>query len=195
VRNRSGRIVGAVELFSDSSSRAAMVARIEELEKLVLLDTLTRLANRRYVEMGLETRMQELKRFGWPVGFLFFDLDRFKAVNDRYGHETGDEVLKMIAETLVKHSRPFDLFGRWAGDEMVGIVRNVDEELLRRIGQRLLLMVEHSYVCRGSTRVHVTLSMGCTLLRPEDTIETLVQRADQLMYRSKREGGNRLTLG
>jgi diguanylate cyclase (GGDEF)-like protein/PAS domain S-box-containing protein len=190
VRNPHGEIVGAVELFSDNSPKVAFQARIQELEKLVLLDPLTRLGNRRYVEMSLHARLHELERFGWPVAILFMDIDDFKQVNDRYGHDVGDEALRMVANTLLNNSRPFDLFGRWGGDELVGILGHVEEDDLCGIGNRLLVLVQNSYLSHGPERIHVTLSAGVTMARPGDKVETLLKRADRLLYQSKGQGGN-----
>ena len=116
-----GKVTGGVELFTDISSFKALELRIKELEEMALLDNLTRLANRNYMEKEMLVRFEEQKRLGVPFGILFMDIDHFKRFNDTYGHDVGDHVLRFVADTLVKNSRPFDVVGRWGGG---GVYRN-----------------------------------------------------------------------
>ena len=98
----SGKVIGAVEIFSDNSPKLAITQKIKELEKMALLDPLTELANRRYIESNIQTKLDEMNRYDWPLGILFMDIDRFKNINDSYGHDIGDKVLIMVSNTLVK---------------------------------------------------------------------------------------------
>ncbi|WP_224962910.1 sensor domain-containing diguanylate cyclase [Geomonas subterranea] len=191
----SGTVIGGVEMFSDSSHQAVNELRLQELEKLALLDGLTQLANRRYLDRELESRLEELNRYDIPFGILFMDIDDFKGVNDRYGHETGDRVLQFVAGTLSANSRPFDLYGRWGGEEFVGIIRNVTAANLKHLGQRLRRLVEKSFVLVEGEALRVTISIGATMAVENDTVQTLLSRADALMYQSKAAGKNRLTIG
>jgi diguanylate cyclase (GGDEF)-like protein/PAS domain S-box-containing protein len=190
-----GEVIGGVEMFSDSSNQAANEQRLQELEKLALLDELTQLANRRYLERELDARLEEMSRYDIPFGVLFMDLDDFKRVNDEYGHDTGDRVLSFVGKTLSANSRPFDLYGRWGGEEFVGVVRNVSAGNLKHMGQRLRKLVEKSFLLVGEERLRVTISIGATMALPGDTLQSLLQRADMLMYQSKAAGKNRLTIG
>jgi diguanylate cyclase (GGDEF)-like protein/PAS domain S-box-containing protein len=194
IRDTSGEIIGTLELFGDISSKSATLLRIKELEKLSMTDPLTRIANRRYLESELQTRLQELVRFNWPFGLLYMDLDHFKDINDTFGHEVGDLVLKAVAQTVVTNVRPFDLFGRWGGEEFISIMRNVDKDSLFHVGDRLRMLVEAGDVVIENKKVNVTVSLGGTMARPDDTVERLVNRADRLMFRSKAAGKNRLTV-
>jgi diguanylate cyclase (GGDEF)-like protein/PAS domain S-box-containing protein len=195
LRDDDGNVIGGVETFSDLSSRAADELRFKELEKLALLDRLTQIANRHYLERELEARLEELKRYGTSFGVMFMDIDNFKLVNDRYGHEMGDRVLQFVAGTLSSNSRSFDVYGRWGGEEFVGIARNVDSANLEQTGQRLRKLVEKSFLMVDGKRLGVTISIGATMATKTDTIATLIQRADELMYLSKSAGRNRLTMG
>ena len=190
-----GKIIGGVEMFSDNSNKNANDLRLLELEKLALLDGLTQLANRRYLERELEARLEEMSRYDIPFGVLFMDLDDFKRVNDHFGHDTGDRVLRFVSATLNANSRPFDLYGRWGGEEFVGIVRNVSFANLKHMGQRLRKLVEKSFLLEAGENLRVTVSIGATMALKGDSIPTLLQRADALMYQSKAAGKNRLTLG
>lgn len=111
--DENGNIIGGIELFADISSQEANELRVKELEKMALLDNLTQLANRNYIDREIQIKFEERKRFDMPFGILFMDIDHFKKVNDTYGHDLGDDVLKFVASTFVANARPFDLYGRW----------------------------------------------------------------------------------
>ncbi len=187
-------VSGAVQVFVDNSSRIASLHKIEELQRLVIIDHLTGLTNRRFIEMSLEARLNEMQRYGWPFGVLFIDIDNFKSINDLYGHETGDNVLKMIAQTFISNSRPFDVTGRWGGEEFVSIIFNVDRERLFDVANRLRILIEQSVMTVDSVILRVTVSVGATLANSEDTIESLIRRADRLMYHAKISGKNRVMI-
>jgi diguanylate cyclase (GGDEF)-like protein/PAS domain S-box-containing protein len=191
IRDETGAIVGAVETFSDNSAKSRMEERVAELEKLALLDSLTGLANRRYVESQILARLEELRRNGWPFGLLFIDIDHFKQVNDRFGHEVGDQVLRMVGQTLDASSRYFDLAARWGGEEFLVLLGNTEKPLLPDIGERFRTLVERSSMT-GSEPVRVTISVGGTVGHAEDTVETIVRRADQKLYEAKASGRNRV---
>ncbi|GFO65657.1 sensor domain-containing diguanylate cyclase [Geomonas paludis] len=193
--DETGKVIGGVEMFSDNSGQVHNDERLLELEKLALLDGLTQLANRRYLDRELESRLEELHRYDIPFGILFMDLDDFKKINDRYGHETGDRVLQFVSGTLSANSRPFDLYGRWGGEEFVGIIRNVNAANLKHMGHRLRRLVEKSFVLVEEEALRVTISIGATMAVKNDTVQTLLARADGLMYQSKAAGKNRLTIG
>lgn len=193
IRDGEGKVVGAVEIFRDNSSRLAILQRLDDLEKLAFLDSLTNLANRRYIEMSLQSRLSEMERYGWSFGVLFADVDHFKQVNDRYGHEIGDQVLKMIATTMLRSARPFDVVGRWGGEEFLAIIANVSELQLYSMANRYRALVAQSYLPVDSDVLRVTISVGATVAHPGDTLTTLVRRADRLLYQSKTSGRNRVS--
>lgn len=194
LRDESGAIVGAAEVFVDGSTRLAAMDRMQELERLALFDPLTELANRRYLEMEIHNRLAEVKRYGWPFGVILADIDHFKKVNDQYGHNEGDQVLRATARTLSANARPFDLYGRWGGDEFVGVIRNVGADALRAIAERMRRLIESCYITTPIGPLRVTISVGAALVNPEDDADTLLKRADRLLYRSKEAGRNRMTL-
>jgi len=195
LKDTSGKVVGGIELFTDMTNLLAHNIRIKELEKIALLDTLTQLANRNFLEREFEARFQEMNRYNVPFAVLFIDIDHFKKINDSYGHDVGDMVLKFVANTLVANSRPFDLFGRWGGEEFIGIIRNIDTDELVLLGNRIRALIEHSYLLHHDSKLSVNVSIGATLARHDDTLASLIKRADNLLYESKRLGRNRLTLG
>jgi diguanylate cyclase (GGDEF)-like protein len=189
-----GNVIGGIELFTDISNQSANALRIKELEKLALLDHLTRIPNRNYIEKEIQIRFEEKKRFDIPFGILFMDIDHFKKFNDTYGHDVGDDVLKFVANTFVANSRPFDLYGRWGGEEFIGVIRNISRDDLENLGDRLRLLIKNSYVVHENKQLHVTISIGATLVKKNDTVSSLIKRADTLLYKSKAEGRNRLSI-
>lgn len=193
--DNDGIIIGGIELFTDISNQEAIKLRVKELEELALLDNLTRLANRNYIEREIKNRFQEKKRLNVPFGVLFMDIDHFKKINDSYGHVVGDNVLKFIARSFVANARSFDLYGRWGGEEFIGIIRNVEGKELELIGNRVRVLVENSYIIHENKKLYVTISIGATLVKEDDTIDSLIKRADSLMYKSKTAGRNCLTNG
>lgn len=195
ISDKDGNIIGGIELFTDISNQAANELRVKELEKLALLDNLTQLANRNYIEREIQSRFEENTRFHVPFGILFIDIDHFKKCNDTYGHDTGDDVLKFVANTFVANARPFDLYGRWGGEEFIGIIRNINEKDLESLGNRLRSLIENSFILREKERLHVTISIGATIVRKGDSTGSLIKRADTLLYKSKASGRNRLTIG
>ncbi|MBN2038843.1 MAG: GGDEF domain-containing protein [Spirochaetes bacterium] len=190
-----GEVIGGIELFSDISNVKYIETRMKELEEMAMMDNLTRLANRNYIEKEMSLRLEENKRYDVPFGIIFLDIDHFKKFNDTYGHDVGDLVLKYVAETLVKNSRPFDVIGRWGGEEFIGIMRNIEGEYLKIFADRLRMLIESSYIKQDENILQVTVSMGVTNVHIDDNIKSIIKRADNLLYKSKNNGRNRITMG
>ena len=195
LKDALGQIIGAAEFFTDISNQEIMSERIRELEQMALLDPLTRLPNRHHLEPSLISRLNERDRFGLHFGLLFLDLDHFKRINDLHGHDVGDRVLQTVANTLKVSVRPFDTVGRWGGEEFVCIVRSAGEAVLRSVAQRLLVAIGTSTVQTADRIINISVSIGATMVTERDSLETLVKRADQLMYASKQRGRSRITYG
>ncbi len=193
MKNDAGAVVGAIEVFSDNSAHLQMTQRLAQMEQLALLDSLTGLANRRYLESLFRSRLEELSRNNWQFGALFADIDNFKSINDRYGHDVGDQVIKMVGRTLDTSSRYFDVVGRWGGEEFVAIISNAEEKELVEIGERMRTLVEHSML-NVPEYLFVTVSVGGAQAVLGDTIESLVRRADEKLYQAKKSGKNRLCI-
>jgi diguanylate cyclase (GGDEF)-like protein/PAS domain S-box-containing protein len=190
LRDGSGQIIGAVESFSDNSSVVAARQRVTNLLQEAESDALTGLFNRRTIERKLQGSLAERQEEGLPFGLLFVDIDFFKRVNDTYGHEVGDQTLKMVAETLRHSLRDTDLVGRWGGEEFVVVLYGVDRRRLAAVANKLRALIELSAFHHEQNSIQVTASIGATLSQPGDTLSALVRRADQLLYRSKAAGRN-----
>ncbi len=190
-----GNIIGGIELFSDSSHQEVLRSKIASLEKLALLDTLTELPNRRQIEADLVAQVMMFERMKIPFSVVLFDIDNFKSFNDDYGHDVGDLALQTVAKTISASARVYDIIGRWGGEEFLGVFPNTDLKLLGSIANKLCMLIRHTRVETLSGPLNVTISVGGTSFTNDDTIDTLLKRADTLMYESKKAGRNRVTIG
>lgn len=190
LKDSAGNIVGGIEIFNEIASLKSIEERVKELEKLAYLDRLTQLPNRTFLDLELEKAHQELMHLKIPFGVLFIDIDHFKKFNDTYGHDVGDQVLVYVARNLSSNSRLFDIYGRWGGEEFIGIIRNVNDVQLKANAERVRLLIANSFITQASQKLSVTISVGATIARLEDSVETLMKRADQLLYASKLSGRN-----
>ncbi len=195
IRDTQGQIIGAFETFSDISESVAAIDRIQSLEAAAFRDALTGIPNRRYFENELENRLAELRRTGMAFGLAMCDVDHFKRVNDEFGHEAGDEVLKVVARSLMHGCRSYDVVARWGGEEFALLTGHNSVDKITDIAERLRMMVEHSWLDHDDKTLRVTISIGATVARPEDDGHTLFTRADGLLYQSKSNGRNRVTIG
>lgn len=194
--NKKGEIIGGIELFTDISNQKANNLKLKELEKMAFLDSLTQLVNRNFIQRELQNRFEEIKRYKMTFGILFMDIDHFKDFNDRYGHDIGDLVLRFVAKTFAANSRSFDLYGRWGGEEFIGVIRNISADDLIKLGNRVRELVANSYIVNNLNQtLQATISIGATMANEDDTIENLFKRADGLLYKSKSAGRNCLTFG
>jgi len=162
-----------------------------ELRQLVMTDALTGTRNRRFFDEVIGRELQRHKRYKMPLSIVFIDIDRFKAINDTLGHETGDRVLREVAVFLLRNIREADYVFRWGGDEFLVLISCGEDEALRRsasLQQAFLKSPQLERLPAG-----VALSIGCVEV-PTDTedILPLIQAADERMYEDKkRHGGKR----
>jgi diguanylate cyclase (GGDEF)-like protein/PAS domain S-box-containing protein len=196
LRDETGKIIGAIETFSNNASVINTRRELREMHQVAMTDPLTCIGNRRHLEGRLRAVIAEFQNSVSLAGLLSMDVDHFKQFNDTYGHNTGDHVLRMIAQTTRHALRVTDTVGRWGGEEFIAILHDVQDEAdLRSAAEKVRALVEHSRLDIDGLSLTVTISIGGTLLRAEDTAESLVGRADRLMYRSKQAGRNRVTIG
>lgn len=194
LKDETGKVIGAVETFTDNSALFTVEKRASRLQEQVDQDTLTGLGSRLYILNRLETGLMEVKNLHARIGLLYLDLDHFKKINDEFGHESGDQVLQMAANSIRHSLRVGDTIGRWGGEEFVAILNEVDEKTLKTVAEKLRVMILNSLLIIKDQLVQVTVSIGGTLMKNEDTPEAAIQRADELMYQSKRNGRNRVTI-
>ena len=194
MHDAEGRVVGAIEVFSDSSARMAVLEQVHTLERAAYADPLTGLPNRRLGESFLAARIDEQRREGWPYAVIMLDVDHFKRVNDTFGHEAGDDILRMVAKSLGGGIRSVDLACRWGGEEFLVVLANPSPGEVANIAGRLLSLVRSSSFVSGSgERLVVTVSAGATLARPGEFAADTIRRADEYLYISKSNGRGRIT--
>lgn len=195
IRNLQGEIIGAVETFSNNEQVIQTRRQVDELRQTVFTDPLTGVGNRRYLEEGIRAAQMEMERGIGTAGLIFIDVDNFKQINDTYGHDIGDQILLMVVRTLKHNLRGTDILGRWGGDEFIVIIHDVQNlSTLQDIAKKLRVMVENSRLDLDIARLSITISIGATLIKEEETSEIFFQRADQLMYKSKQAGRNQITV-
>ena len=160
-----------------------------DMSKLAMIDSLTQVDNRRLLTQLLKEEVTRAERHNLPLSVLLFDLDRFKEINDSFGHNTGDEVLQEVARELRQAIRTSDPFGRWGGDEFLVLATNTDAKQAVELAERLRENLEK---CQFRTAGKVTASFGITTYQVGDSPETLIRRADMGLYKAKSGGRNRV---
>ena len=155
-------------------------------------DVLTGLANRRSLEQAGVEAVQQAHRLGHPLSLLMLDLDHFKTINDRFGHDVGDRALCHAARQFQTALREQDLLGRWGGEEFVALLAGADLEQAKAIAQRCIdSLAEGSLQLADDEALVLGVSMGVASLRPVEGFDTLVRRADAALYRAKQSGRGR----
>jgi diguanylate cyclase (GGDEF)-like protein len=163
---------------------------------LAATDTLTGLANRRTFDAHLKSEFHCAQRFSEPFALLLLDIDHFKRVNDTYGHQAGDEVLKSLARIFKKQLREVDIAARYGGEEFVAILPESDEAKAHAVAERIRQAVaERPFMLHGGNALPITISIGVACY-PDcaDSTEQIVEHADQAMYLAKQTGRNRVCL-
>ncbi len=169
-------------------------ARLEESVEMAITDGLTGLHNRRYMEGHLKTLVSQSIQSGRSLSLLVADIDYFKSVNDTYGHDVGDHVLREFARRFRRNTRGIDLACRLGGEEFVIIMPDTDLARAIQVGERLRATIAADpFSIASNKELRVTASVGIsTLENRDDTPETLFKRADRALYSAKREGRNRV---
>jgi diguanylate cyclase (GGDEF)-like protein len=166
-----------------------------ELEQKLLTssitDSLTQVYNRNKIKEVLNTLYARYKRDGAIFGLLIFDIDLFKKVNDKYGHSIGDDVLVDFCNTLKGQLREIDILGRLGGEEFILVVEKIEQENIYFLAEKIRKNIEAHKFAKGIT---VTTSIGASIINSQDSIESLIARADEALYKSKESGRNKSTL-
>jgi diguanylate cyclase (GGDEF)-like protein/PAS domain S-box-containing protein len=195
VHDPAGKITGALEVLNDNKALIAIHQQSKKTDETVLLDSGTGIGNRAHIELKIRNALEEFQLSGVSMGILFMDIDKFKDFNDTYGHLVGDKVLRFVANTLRQNLRTSDSCGRWGGEEFVALVLDSNLEGLKKIAEKLRSLVESGGVTENGADLHTTISIGATIATGRDTLQSLLERADKLMYQSKESGRNRVTIG
>ncbi|MBL8511526.1 MAG: GGDEF domain-containing protein [Betaproteobacteria bacterium] len=183
-----GGEVEVVAMIRDLSERARL---IDELAQAASFDALTGIVNRRYASTALVNELMRCKRFNRVMSIAMFDLDHFKDINDRFGHPFGDTVLKSVVNTVSETLRATDLFCRWGGEEFIVLLPETSYASAMIWAQRACRMIGAVPVMNDDDQpVSVTASFGVVETNGRDTIEQVISRVDQALYRAKDKGRN-----
>lgn len=165
-----------------------------ELRQLAEIDSLTSIFNRRAFFTLLNKALHQSQRTGMGLAVLVVDLDHFKSINDTYGHQGGDEVLRHFVQTATQCLRQQDVMGRLGGEEFAIFLPGVDAKGAQVVAERLRAAVASQPAALQQGSHALTISLGLTLCVPGDTPDTALHRADQAMYQAKERGRNRVEL-
>lgn len=165
-----------------------------EYERAAKTDLLTGVHNRRWMDEMFPRQLARSVRSGHPLALLMVDIDRFKRLNDTYGHRNGDIVLKAVARRLAETLRPTDFLVRYGGEEFVAMLPGAGEQAALTAAERLRSAVETAdyKAPEPYTLLQVTVSIGVALLEPGESVEQLIERADRALYQAKAAGRNRV---
>jgi diguanylate cyclase (GGDEF)-like protein len=188
-RESAGWLVGHAVIALANAQRHRTV------EQQALVDGLTGLANRRLCAAALEKELARAQRFGEPLALVLTDIDDFKRINDRWGHPTGDEVLKVFAKALRESVREIDLAGRWGGEEFALLLPGTDLEGGRELAERVRRkLVRKKFLAPDGERIRVTASFGVAAFPNAASQDQLVAASDGALYEAKRTGKNRVAV-
>lgn len=174
----------------------ALRARLDQSMELAVTDQLTGLHNRRYMRVQLESFVKRANMGSPPVSILLCDIDHFKKINDIHGHAAGDDVLREFGRRLRENIRPTDVACRYGGEEFVVIMPETSQTLAQQAGERIRqVMADTTFSVSRGDELKVTMSGGVsTILAPDDTMDGLLKRADDALYRAKSAGRNKVEL-
>ena len=192
-RDEDGKALFAVGIVFDITNKKNTAQKLMEENKSLAIeastDPLTGIANRRFLFEELEQLVNPHIRIQRPLSIILFDIDNFKQFNDDYGHLAGDEVLRQVAKVLDQSIRGFDTVGRYGGEEFLIILPNTDYAKALRAAERARQSIE-ALVIDGLPRV--TISGGVAQREENESIETMIDRADQSLYQAKNSGRNQV---
>lgn len=183
---------------NDNDHLSSMLQRMRSLDHVAHIDGLTGLYNRRWLDDSFARTIIRCVRNREPVAALMIDVDHFKHFNDKYGHLVGDIALRNIARILSTHIRPDDLLARYGGEEFSVLLPGATLDEANQAAERLCHAVENTiidfgeYCTEKSTQIHITISIGTAALRSDESLNSLLTRADVALYRAKQRGRNRV---
>ncbi|SEQ38997.1 diguanylate cyclase [Devosia sp. YR412] len=183
------------KLAASRDDIASLQRDLDDVRRESMLDPLTKIANRKSFDEGMETAIAEANETGAPLCLMIIDIDHFKSFNDTYGHQTGDQVLRLVAMTLKSNIKGKDLAARYGGEEFVAILPSTDLEGAIIVAENIRKAIQAKELLKRSTNEklgRITASFGIASYRSDDTTGSLIERADRCLYAAKRAGRNRV---
>lgn len=188
----SAKILAIKRIFDN---RKQQVLKYSKLEQESLTDVLTGISNRRHFNEVLKRALTKAQRHNTSLSIAYFDLDHFKSINDTYGHDAGDEVLRRVSQTIKSTLRSGDTFGRLGGEEFCISMPDTTIEEAFIPSERYRKSIEQLEIIYEGTRIPVTASFGIVQFKPYiHNLSSLLAHADEALYVSKKEGRNKVTL-
>lgn len=189
-----GSVTGAVELFADNTEQMLALERIAELEDTALLDPLTHLANKTYLESQAERYLREMVRQPKNIGMLVVEINDFKRLCGELDNVSLNRLLQVVAETIRSNCRPLDLFGHVDDGCFVGLIHDVTGNQLFTVARKLSILAEKSYFMAGEQIVRATVSVGGTILHADDTFQGAVARCEKQIFAARQQGGQQVSI-
>jgi diguanylate cyclase (GGDEF)-like protein/PAS domain S-box-containing protein len=190
-----------VEIFGELQSVAGRVLaeRLKQLSDVSIVDELTGLYNRRYINTILDQQYELFKRHFQRFGLVMIDVDKFKNINDSFGHLAGDEALKFVASVLQRAMRSMDFLARFGGDEFIIVCPLIELEGVEKLSERMVELVHHSVLSSPEGQknvIEISVSVGGSMVDYKDkSAADVIARAEEALYRVKRDGGDWYALG
>jgi PAS domain S-box-containing protein/diguanylate cyclase (GGDEF)-like protein len=172
-------ISGAVEIFTDLSTKESLLKDIQALAQPGLQSSLTGLPTKQYLEMHLKLKLVEWSEFKHPFGIFLIKVGGLEEVKDTYSQGTVENILKVLSNTLIHNVDPCDIVGEWKEGEFFGIVAHTDEEKLANHANRLTLLLERTRVSAEETSLSFTFSVASVLAQAGDSFETLIEKVSK----------------
>jgi len=191
LKDESGHFAMARTSMFDITDRIQLE---KELEKLANIDPLTNISNRRHFYDQSSLEFKRAVRNQHELVILMFDIDYFKQVNDKYGHDAGDVVLKQLASKVNEDLRDLDIFARFGGEEFIALLPEVSQEQAALVAERVCQDIEGMQIeLPSGETINITISVGFAMLKPSDkALDELIKKADLALYQAKKEGRNRV---
>ena len=193
ITSSNRRTMGKLIIFHDVTSQQRYV---NTLRNLATKDALTGIANRRHFFEKSQEELGRAKRYNAPVSFILIDLDHFKKINDEYGHQAGDEVLRSTASVFRNTLRSYDILGRYGGEEFIVLMPETPPEDAMHLAERLRIHLEKHVIEYSGLALHVTASFGVAgteSVKTDDSVDSLIKNADLALYAAKNMGRNRVS--
>ncbi len=184
----------AGRMRNDNIALIASQNRKTQFEHQAYVDALTGIYNRRWMGNAFPRALNRCALDKLPFAIMVVDIDHFKRVNDTYGHLVGDLALKIVARCMAENLRPHDLLVRYGGEEFAVLLPDADLEEATAIAERLRTIIADTEICCNDISFRVTISIGITPTRHEETFENLIRKADHALYRAKELGRNRVEI-
>lgn len=167
-----------------------VMKKIDELTLTVNTDCLTNLYNRRYMTKRIEEEIARYKRNKKAFSLVISDIDFFKKVNDMYGHDCGDYVLKKVSKRMLRGIRKQDVLSRWGGEEFIFLFPETNLKEAKILCERIREKIEKESICYNDIKIYITMSFGVALFDRDESIDEIIKNADKALYKSKTQGRN-----